>query len=267
MSTAKPPRAEHAEDPLWNTMRLHAEKVYDAEVALRPPIKEWVLDHHDFRHALAARLASRFSPHDRHDGRMRGVIEEAALADPTVAASARRDLEAILERDPACDSLLTPFLWFKGYHAVTGQRVAHHFWKQDRRQLAFWLQSVMSVMLGTDIHPAARIGSGVLLDHATGFVVGETALIEDDVSILHEVTLGGTGKARGDRHPKVRRGVLIGAGAKLLGNIEIGVGAKIGAGSVVLRDVPPHTSVAGVPAVIVGKAAFDNPAMYMDHSI
>lgn len=258
---------DHADDPLWNTMRLHAERVYDAEAPLRPLLKEWVLDHHDFRHALAARLAARFSPHDRHDGRMRGVIEEAALADPAVAAAARRDLEAILERDPACDSLLTPFLWFKGYHAITGQRVSHHFWKQDRRQLAFWFQSVMAATLATDIHPAARIGCGVLLDHATGFVVGETAVIEDDVSILHEVTLGGTGKARGDRHPKVRRGVLIGAGAKLLGNIEIGTGAKIGAGSVVLRDVPPHTSVAGVPAVVVGKTASDSPAMFMDHSI
>lgn len=257
----------HPEDALWNTLRLHAEKAYDAEPAMRPMMKDWVLDREDFAHALAWRLAAKLSPHDHHDGRLFQVFREAVTDDASIAEMARRDLSAILERDPACDSALTPFLWFKGFHAISGHRVAHYYWNKDRRQLAFWLQSLMSEVLATDIHPAAKIGCGVLLDHATGFVVGETAVIEDDVSILHEVTLGGTGKERGDRHPKVRRGVLIGAGAKLLGNIEIGEGAKIGACSVVLRNVPPHTSVAGVPAVVVGKASVANPAMNMDHSI
>lgn len=255
------------EDALWNTLRLHAERAYDAEVAMRPMLKDWVLDREDFAHALAWRLAAKLSPHDHHDGRLFGVFREAVLTDADIAAKARCDLSAILERDPACDSALTPFLWFKGFHAISGHRVAHHYWMKDRRQLSFWLQSLGSEVLATDIHPAARIGCGILLDHATGFVVGETAVIEDDVSILHEVTLGGTGKDRGDRHPKVRRGVLIGAGAKLLGNIEIGEGAKIGACSVVLRDVPPHTSVAGVPAVVIGRASAFSPAKDMDHSI
>ncbi len=261
LPTARP------EDPLWNTLRLHAEKAYDAEPAMRPMLKDWVLDREDFARSLAWRLAAKLSPHDHHDGRLFGVFQEAVLADASIAEKARRDLAAILERDPACDSALTPFLWFKGFHAIASQRVSHHYWNAGRHQLALWLQSLMSEVLATDIHPAARLGSGILLDHATGFVVGETAVIEDDVSILHEVTLGGTGKERGDRHPKVRRGVLIGAGAKLLGNIEIGEGAKIGACSVVLRDVPAHTSVAGVPAVIVGKASAFNPAFNMDHSI
>lgn len=254
-------------DPLWNTLRIHAQKAYDEEPAMRPMLRQWVLEREDFAHALAWRLAAKLSPHDHHDGRLSGVFREGVLADPDITLKARRDLAAILERDPACDSALTPFLWFKGFHAISSQRVSHHYWESGRRQLALWLQSLMSEVLATDIHPAARIGSGILLDHATGFVVGETAVIEDDVSILHEVTLGGTGKERGDRHPKVRRGVLIGAGAKLLGNIEIGEGAKIGAGSVVLRDVPAHTSVAGVPAVVVGKASAFSPAFDMDHSI
>lgn len=258
----KPP-----EDPLWSTLRLHAETAYDEEPAMRPMLRDWVLEREDFAHALAWRLAAKLSPHDHHDGRLFGVFREGVLADATIEAKARRDLAAILERDPACDSALTPFLWFKGFHAISSQRVSHHYWNAGRRQLSLWLQSLMSEVLATDIHPAARLGSGILLDHATGFVVGETAVIEDDVSILHEVTLGGTGKERGDRHPKVRRGVLIGAGAKLLGNIEIGEGAKIGAGSVVLRDVPAHASVAGVPAVVVGKASAFSPAFDMDHSI
>ena len=265
--TAARPTTTHAEDALWNTLRLHAERVYDSEAALRPMMKDWVLDREDFAHALAWRLAAKLSPHDHHDGRLFQVFREAVLSDPVITAQARRDIAAILERDPACDSALTPFLWFKGYHAISSQRVAHYYWRHERRHLAFWLQSLMSEVLATDIHPAARLGCGILLDHATGFVAGETAVIEDDVSILHEVTLGGTGKERGDRHPKVRKGVLIGAGAKLLGNIEIGEGAKIGAGSVVLRSVPAHTTVAGVPAVVVGKASAFSPAFDMDHSI
>lgn len=259
--------APRAEDALWNTIRLNAEKVYAAESALRPMMKDWVLDREDFAHALAWRLAAKLSPHDHHDGRLFRVFQEAVVSDATIIEKARRDLTAILERDPACDSALTPFLWFKGYHAISSQRVAHYYWNKERRHLAFWLQSLMSEVLATDIHPAARIGSGILLDHATGFVAGETAVIEDDVSILHEVTLGGTGKDRGDRHPKVRKGVLIGAGAKLLGNIEIGEGAKIGAGSVVLHNVPAHTTVAGVPAIVVGKASAFSPAFNMDHTI
>jgi serine O-acetyltransferase len=173
----------------------------------------------------------------------------------------------MFERDPACFSLLEPLLFFKGFLALTTYRASHQLWHDQRRWLALYLQSVASEAFAVDIHPAARIGCGILLDHATSFVVGETAIIEDDVSILHEVTLGGTGKQTGDRHPIIRSGVLLGAGAKILGRVEIGKGAKVGAGSVVLADVPAHTTVAGVPAVIVGQSSEENPAIEMNQHL
>jgi serine O-acetyltransferase len=172
---------------------------------------------------------------------------------------------AVNDRDPACPDVLTPLLFFKGFQALVCYRVAHHLWKMGRREFALYLQSLVAETFAVDIHPAAQIASGILLDYATGFVAGETAVIEEDVSILHEVTLGGTGKERGDRHPKVRSGVLLGAGAKILGNVEIGRGAKVGAGSVVLKDVPAHTSVAGVPAKVVGTLRAASPALEMRH--
>ncbi|MGB0743029.1 MAG: serine O-acetyltransferase, partial [Opitutales bacterium] len=175
------------------------------------------------------------------------------------------DMIAANERDPACPDILTPLLYFKGFQALVCYRISNYLWLVGRRDLALYLQSLIAETFSVDIHPAAEISCGILLDHATGFVAGETAVIEHDVSILHEVTLGGTGKERGDRHPKVRSGVLLGAGAKILGNVEIGEGAKIGAGSVVLKDVPPHVSVAGVPARIVGKMSVSNPALDMCH--
>ncbi|MFM7743934.1 MAG: serine O-acetyltransferase, partial [Verrucomicrobiota bacterium] len=179
----------------------------------------------------------------------------------------RADIRATLERDPATEHALVPYLWFKGFHAISLHRLAHVLWKTGRKELATHLQSLVSEHLGVDIHPAARFGVGILLDHATGFVAGETSVVADNVSFLHEVTLGGTGKARGDRHPKIRSGVLVGAGAKILGNITVGEGAKIGAGSVVLKDVAAHTSVAGVPAVVIGQTSVDAPALDMDHSL
>src|SRR5690606_26072613 len=187
--------------------------------------------------------------------------------DERLAEAAARDLRAIVERDAACDSPLQPLLFFKGFMAISTYRVSHHLWTHGRRELALYFQSLASEVFGVDIHPAARIGCGILLDHATSFVVGETAVIEDNVSILHEVTLGGTGKQSGDRHPVVRSGVLLGAGAKILGRVEIGESAKVGAGSVVLADVPPHATVAGVPAVVVGVSREEAPALEMDQSL
>jgi len=184
-----------------------------------------------------------------------------------VAKNAVRDMLAINERDPACQTPLEPFLFFKGFQAITTYRAAHFLWNQGRRALALYFQSICNEAFGTDIHPASRIGCGILLDHATGLVIGETAIVEDNVSILHEVTLGGTGKDQGDRHPIVRSGVLIGAGAKLLGRIEIGECAKIGAGSVVLENVAPRNTVAGVPAVVVGQATQNSPAMDMNQTL
>ncbi len=192
-----------------------------------------------------------------------GVFEQH----PCIVCQAARDMVAMHERDPACFSILEPLLFFKGFLALSTYRVAHRLWLDGRRWLALYLQSISSEAFAVDIHPAARIGCGILLDHATSFVVGETAIIEDNVSILHEVTLGGTGKETGDRHPIVRSGVLLGAGAKILGRVEIGTGAKVGAGSVVLNDVASHTTVAGVPAIVVGQANEENPAIEMNQKL
>jgi serine O-acetyltransferase len=231
-------------------------------------LREFVLDHATFGDALALRLGAKLVYHSERGGHLHEIFREAFTEDPVILNQIRADLRAVMDRDPACDSLLTPFLWFKGFQAITCHRVAHWLWNHQRQNFARYLQSLVSEVFAVDIHPAAKLGSGILLDHATGFVVGETAVIEDDVSILHAVTLGGTGKDRGDRHPKVRRGVLLGAGAKILGNIEIGEGAKIGAGSVVLDSVAPHTTVAGVPAIVVGDVDdADDPAFNMNHRL
>jgi serine O-acetyltransferase len=185
-------------------------------------------------------------------------------ADPGMSAGFQADLIAVIDRDPACKRIIEPLLYFKGFHALQTHRMAHALWKKGRTDLALYLQSRSSEVFQTDINPEARIGQGVFLDHATGLVIGQTAVIEDDVSILQDVTLGGTGKETGDRHPKIRRGVLIGAGAKVLGNIEVGHCARVAAGSVVLQDVPHNTTVAGVPARIVGTAGCAEPARTMD---
>jgi serine O-acetyltransferase len=201
------------------------------------------------------------------------AMDAAAIADaffaalesePEIGEAFRADAAACVGRDPACRRLIEPLLYFKGYHAIEGSRLAHALWRAGKRDFAFYIQSRLSDALGADIHPAARFGKGIFLDHATGFVVGETAVIEDDVSILHGVTLGGTGKVAGDRHPKVRRGVMIGAGTKILGNIEIGAYSRIAAGSVVLQPVPEHSVVAGVPAKVVGVEQKTEPARDMD---
>lgn len=242
-----------------------------ALAAREPLLARWleasILCRSSWEEILSGRLAARLAHPALPENELYRLFLELQAADPDIAAAAAADIAAIRERDPACDSWLTPVLYFKGFHALTAHRFAHALWKGGRREVGLYLQSISSEVFAVDIHPAARLGRGLLLDHATSFVVGETAVIEDNVSILHEVTLGGTGKECGDRHPKVRSGVLIGAGAKLLGNIEIGAGAKIGAGSVVLDDVPPHTTVAGVPAVIVGRAREDAPALGMDHHL
>jgi serine O-acetyltransferase len=198
---------------------------------------------------------------------IREFMSDAFEKSLDVRNSIRRDLEAVLERDPASHGVSEPFLHYKGFHALQAYRVAHWLWENGRHALACYLQNRISEVFAVDIHPAARIGKGILIDHATSVVIGETAVVEDDVSMLHEVTLGGTGKTTGDRHPKVHRGVLIGAGAKILGNVHVGEGSKVAAGSVVLTDVPPHTTVAGIPAVVIGKPSTAEPSLEMDHRI
>ena len=252
---------------LWQKARAEAELKVSEEPILGSYFHATILNHTSFGAALSFRLASRLDNPMLPTMLIRQVIEEAISDDPTILEAAETDVLASFTRDPACDDLTTPFLFHKGFHALQAYRIAHWLWLHDRRTLAQFFQSQISVGLGVDIHPAARIGRGLMLDHATGIVVGETAVIDDDVSVLHSVTLGGTGKETGDRHPKIRRGVLLAAGCKIIGNIEVGEGAKVGAGSVVLHDVPPHVTVAGVPAVIVGKPREESPALDMDQRI
>lgn len=254
-------------DDLWQVIQARAAEIHDEELGLRSLVKDVILDQPCLGQALGARLARKLAREDATREELQPLLAGILGEDPTLVASCARDLLAIVERDPACDSPLQPLLFFKGFLAITTYRISHHLWTRDRRELALYFQSLASEVFAVDVHPAARIGCGILLDHATSFVVGETAIIEDDVSILHEVTLGGTGKMTGDRHPIVRSGVLLGAGAKILGRVEIGEGAKVGAGSVVLNDVPPHTTVAGVPAEVVGESAEDAPALAMDQSL
>ena len=252
---------------LWETARAEAEIKVREEPILGSYFHATILNHASFGAALSFRLASKLDTPMLPTMLIREVIEEALGDDQTILEAAEADVLASFTRDPACDELSTPFLFHKGFHALQAYRIAHWLWRHDRKTLAQFFQSQISVGLGVDIHPAARIGCGLMLDHATGIVVGETAVIGDDVSILHSVTLGGTGKEIGDRHPKIRHGVLLAAGCKIIGNIEVGEGAKVGAGSVVLHDVPPHVTVAGVPAVIVGRPREESPALDMDQRI
>lgn len=254
-------------DNIWETLRREASRVAADEPTLQHLIYDVILSRETLAAALGARLARRLAREDMPRSSMEPLLTGVFEAHPQIVHSAARDLRAMFERDPACFSPLEPVLFFKGFLALTTYRVAHQLWQDDRRWLALYFQSVASEAFAVDIHPAANIGCGILLDHATSFVVGETAIIEDDVSILHEVTLGGTGKQSGDRHPIIRSGVLIGAGAKILGRVEIGTGAKVGAGSVVLSDVAPHTTVAGVPAIVVGVPSEENPATEMNQRL
>lgn len=252
---------------VWDAMRVEAERKVTEEPILGSYFHATILNHQSFRSALSFRLASKLDNPMLPTMLIRDVIEEAMERDPEILSSAEIDMLATYGRDPACEDLSTPFLFFKGFHALQAHRIAHWLWGHSRHTLAQFFQSQISVGLGVDIHPAARIGKGLMLDHANGIVVGETAVIENNVSILHSVTLGGTGKKGGDRHPKIRQGVLLGAGCKVIGNIEVGEGAKVGAGSVVLEDVPAHVTVAGVPAVVVGRPGEANPAFAMDHRL
>ncbi|GEP01338.1 serine O-acetyltransferase [Methylobacterium haplocladii] len=254
-------------DPLWSRVRSEAESVVRDEPQLASFFVATILNHGSLEAAVAHRVATRLGHASLPADLVAHGFREAFEGDPELGRSIRADIAAVMDRDPATTRALEPVLYFKGFHALQAHRLAHWYWNQGRRDLALYLQSRSSEVFQTDIHPAARIGRGVFLDHATGLVVGSTAVVEDDVSILHAVTLGGTGKQGGDRHPKIRRGVMIGAGAKILGNIEVGACARVAAGSVVLRPVPPHTTVVGVPARVVGTAGCAEPARSMDQLV
>ncbi len=251
---------------LWQAMRREVHARAEFEPIMSTFFHATVLNHETIQGALSFLLASKLDSPVVSSMAIREIIDEAYRQEPSIIHAAEIDIKATRNRDPACNSYSTPFLFYKGFHALQAYRIAHWLWSNDRHSLAFYFQNQMSAIFAVDIHPAARIGCGIMFDHATGLVIGETAVIEDDVSILHGVTLGGTGKISGDRHPKVRHGVLLGANASIIGNIEIGEGAKVGAGSVVMQDVPAHVTVAGIPAKIVGRPAGDAPALDVDQS-
>ncbi|NJO54648.1 MAG: serine O-acetyltransferase [Bacteroidales bacterium] len=252
---------------LWRAVREEAEALLRVSPELGGLVVPTVFHASSIADATARRISVRLAGAALPDRLLYDAFSEAFAVDPAIAAALSTDLKAVLDRDPATTRAIEPLLYFKGFHAIQTHRLAHWLWKSGRRDFAFYLQSRSSEVFQTDIHPAVPMGEGVFLDHATGLVVGATAVIEDHVSILQGVTLGGTGKQSGDRHPKIRRGVLIGAGAKILGNIEIGRCARIAAGSVVLRPVPPNTTVAGVPARTVGPAGCPDPASAMDQTL
>lgn len=254
-------------DPIWSALRVQAEELARTEPTLASLAHATVLKHEHLEDALSYHLAKKVGGEDVSPMLTREMFEEAMRADPQIGDAVRADLSAIFERDPACHSYAQAFLFYKGFLALQCYRVAHWLWSNNRAWLAYFLQSRVSELFGVDIHPAARIGRGIMMDHATGIVIGETAVVEDDVSMLHGVTLGGTGKEKGDRHPKIRRGVLLSVGAKVLGNIEVGEYSRVGAGSVVLKPVPTHCTVAGVPAKVVGCAGCDRPSHDMNQLI
>eukprot|EP00903_Cladosiphon_okamuranus_P004540 g4538.t1 len=254
-------------EAIWEKLRQEAREVASLEEALAPFINRCVLGHDNVSAALACVLSGEMASEHLPQTPLFNTFRDAMDADPNIILSALTDLQAHLDRDPASVGYLTPFLYFKGFHALQGYRMAHRLWNQGRKDMALYIQGRCSRAYDVDIHPAAKIGKGILVDHGSGLVIGETAVVDDDVSMLHGVTLGGTGKECGDRHPKIRRGVLLAAGARILGNIEVGEGAKVGASSLVLEPVEPHTTVAGVPAKVVGRPKVDVPALDMHQEL
>jgi serine O-acetyltransferase len=253
--------------PVWASLRNEAERASRDEPALASLLNSVILAHDRLADALSFQLARKVADQELRAMSAREFAQEAYEADPSIVAAAELDLKAVFERDPACKGYVQPFLFFKGFMALQTHRVSHWMWTHGRETLAHYLQSRASEIFQVDIHPAAQVGSGIFFDHGTGIVIGETAVIGNDVSMLHGVTLGGTGAERGDRHPKIGNGVLLGAGAKVLGNIHIGDYAKVASGSVVLKPVPAGCTAAGVPARLVNCPTCEEPARTMDHTL
>ena len=254
-------------DPVWSQMREEALRISRAEPAIASFVHATVLNHERLEDALTFHLAQKLGNSDVGAMVVREVFQSALQDEPSIGEAVRADLSAVFERDPAVNTYVEPFLFFKGFLALQSYRMAHWLWGKGRTTFALHFQSRTSEHFGVDIHPAASVGRGIMMDHGTGIVIGETAVVEDDVSMLHGVTLGGTGKEQGDRHPKIRRGVMLGAGAKVLGNIEVGAYSRVGAGSVVLARVPERCTVAGVPAKVIGCAGCPQPAHEMNQII
>jgi serine O-acetyltransferase len=254
-------------DPLWSALRKQAEELAGREPALASFVHATILNHARLEDALSYHLAKKVGGDDVSPMLAREIFDQAMASDGEIGAAVRADLSAVFERDPACHSYVEAFLYYKGFHALECYRIAHWLWTENREGMALFFQSRISELFDVDIHPAAQLGRGIMIDHATGVVIGETAVVEDDVSMLHGVTLGGTGKETGDRHPKIRRGVMLSMGAKVLGNIEVGEYSRIGAGSVVLKSVPAHCTAVGVPAKLVNCAGSERPSQDMNQLI
>jgi serine O-acetyltransferase len=262
---SRPASAVEKLDPVWARIRDEAEAVVRNEPEIGTFIFSSILHHDTLEAAVIHRVAQRLDHADVSAEMIRQAYTDALEAEPKIGEAFRADIVAVFDRDPATDRFIEPVLYYKGFHAIQTHRLAHWLWSQGRKDFAYYLQSRSSAVFQCDVHPAAKIGRGIFLDHATGLVVGETATIGDNVSMLHDVTLGGTGKDHGDRHPKIADGVLIGAGAKIIGNIEIGHCSRVAAGSVVLKAVPHNVTVAGIPAKIVGDSPCEEPSRTMDH--
>ncbi len=258
-------RAKFAEvDPIWTRIREEAEEAVIREPLLGGLVHSSVLHHETLERALSYRVSLKLASQEMSEQLVREIADEAMAAEPEISAAARSDIVAVFDRDPACHRMIQPLLYFKGFQALVAYRIGHWLWREGRTDLSYFFQMRVSEVFGIDIHPNARLGKGIMIDHAHSIVIGETAVVGDNVSMLHSVTLGGTGKEEEDRHPKIGDGVLIGAGAKVLGNIKVGDCSRIAAGSVVLEEVPCKTTVAGVPAKIVGEAGCAQPSVTMD---
>ncbi|MFO1013504.1 MAG: serine O-acetyltransferase [Caulobacteraceae bacterium] len=256
-----------AAPPVWAALRNEAQHVAATEPSLASLINAVILKHSNLAHALSYQLARKLGDQELRAMSLREVCEEAYAADPSIVVAAEADLRAVFERDPACKGYVQPFLFFKGFLALQTHRISHWLWNQGREPMAFYLQSRTSELFQLDIHPGAKMGQGIFLDHGTGIVIGETAVVGDDVSMLHGVTLGGTATDRVDRHPKIGKGVLIGAGASIIGNIRVGDYAKVGSGSVVTKPVPDGCTAVGVPAQLINCPTCGEPSKSMDQTI
>lgn len=251
-------------DPVWERIRAEAQEAIRGEPLLGGLIHSSLLHHATMERALAYRFSVKLASSEMSEQILREIADEAYSASPDLGQSARADVMAVFDRDPACHRYIQPMLYFKGFQAIQAYRVGHWLWQSGRRDMSYFVQMRVSEVFGVDIHPAAKVGQGIMIDHAHSIVIGETAVVGNNVSMLHSVTLGGTGKEDGDRHPKIEDGVMIGAGAKVLGNITIGYCSRIAAGSVVLHDVPHNSTVAGVPAKVIGTAGCSQPSLTMD---
>lgn len=268
MAVAKQERGALSKvDPVWSRMRDEAQEIVEKEPLLGSLVHAVVLHHSTLEDALSYRVAQKLSSPDMPGLILRDMCDEVFAADAVLREAVRADIVAVHDRDPACHRYVQPLLFFKGFLAIQSYRIAHHLWTHGQTDMAYFIQMRTSEAFGVDIHPGARLGKGIMMDHAHSIVIGETAIVGDNCSMLHSVTLGGTGKADGNRHPKIEEGVMIGAGAAVLGNITVGRCSRIASGSVVLKDVPPCKTVAGVPAQIVGDAGCSQPARSMNQTV